>query len=65
MGGLFSKPKINIPSPAAVPPPEPEPEVQTEPLDEDLARKRAKLSRPKAKITGDLTPDTGKKRFLG
>lgn len=66
MGGLFSKPKLDY-----VPPVETtiEPTLITETdqdmQDEDLARRRRKLSRPKSIITGDLTPDTGKKGVLG
>lgn len=66
MGGLFSKPKI--PAPPQVTevrePPVIE-EAQAEATDEDIRRRRSKLSRPRSILTGDLTPSTGKKRLLG
>ena len=66
MGSLFSRPRIP-PMPTPKPPPEPPViEEQLEPLESDIARRRAKLSRPKTIITGDLTPEMlGKKRLLG
>jgi len=66
MSGLFSRPKI--PAPPSVPAYRSPPDtiVATEMLDEDMARKRAKLSRPKSVIAGDLTPSlSGRKETLG
>jgi len=66
MSGLFSRPKMQAPTPT--PPPEPPviEESDMEMLDEDIIQRRKKLSRPKTILTGDLTPqNTGKKRLLG
>ena len=64
MGGLFSKPKSVKPPPIAPPPPTPEVGPETE----DFAMKQAKSAQgfeKNAFLTGDLVPDTGKKKFLG
>lgn len=65
MGGLFSKPKVSVPPVTQVKEPPVIEETDTEATQEDVKRRRAKLSRPRAILTGDLTPDTGKKRLLG
>ena len=66
MGGLFSKPKIpSIPPVTEVKEPPVIEEADTEATQEDLKRRRSKLSRPRSILAGDLTPDTGKKRRLG
>lgn len=62
MGGIFgggpSKPKF----PAPEPPPA-IPEVGEEV--EDIARRRRPRGRREAWLTGELVPETGKKRVLG
>ena len=64
MGGMFSKP----PSVSQeVPDPAPIPEVDTDALDDELARRRRRRSgRGKTVLTGELEPGmVGKKTLLG
>lgn len=61
MGGLFSKPKTVKAPP--VPPPLAIPDVGEEVGDQ--ARKKRPRGRRETFLTGDLTPETQKKRVLG
>ncbi len=63
MAGLFSKPKSVKPPPVPAPPaiPEKAPEVGEEAI-KKAGRRRGF---PKTILTGALTPETGKKKFLG
>ena len=65
MGAMFSKPK-SIDAPP-VPDPAPIPEVDTDALDDELARRRRRRSgRGKTVLTGELEPGmVGKKTLLG
>lgn len=59
MGGLFGTPKV-----VKTPPPPPAiPDVGEEP--EDIARRKRPRGRRETFLTGDLIPETGKKRVLG
>ena len=60
MGGILSKPKtVKPPIPAPTPP---TPTVGTEV--EDIARRKRPRGRLDTFLTGDLIPETGKKRKL-
>ncbi len=61
MGGLLSQPKPVKAPPVSPPPPIPEvgPEVG------DIARRKAPRGRRETFLTGDLVPETGKKKVLG
>ena len=61
MGGLFGRPKVVKPPPP--PPPPAIPDVGEEP--EDIARRRRPRGRRETFLTGDLVPETGKKKVLG
>ena len=61
MGGLFSRPKTVKAPP--VPPPPPIPDVGEEPS--EFARRRRPRGRRETFLTGDLVPETGKKKVLG
>lgn len=61
MGGLFSSPKtVKAPPP---PPPPAIPDVGEEV--EDIARRKRPRGRRETFLTGDLVPETGKKKVLG
>lgn len=62
MGSIFSSPKKVKPPP--VPEPEPLPELMTEEAKEETNRRRRR-GRRKTVITGELVPETEKKRLLG
>ena len=65
MGGMFSKPaSVSAPE---VQDPAPIPEVDTDALDDELARRRRRRSgRGKTVLTGELEPGkVGKKTLLG
>ena len=65
MGSMFSKPpSVKTPQ---VPDPLPIPEVDTDALDDELARRRRRRSgRGKTVLTGELEPAmVGKKTLLG
>ncbi len=62
MGGLLDKPQVVKPPPVPAPPPVPvvdEDEVGTQ------ARKRRSRGRQETFLTGNLIPDTGKRKVLG
>ena len=61
MGGLFAKPRA-VTTPA-VPPPPAVPDVGEEVG--DIARRRRPRGRRETFLTGDLVPETEKKRLLG
>ena len=61
MSGLLSKPKVVKPPP--VPPPLPIPQVSEEVGTQ--ARRRRPRGRRETFLTGDLIPETEKKRVLG
>jgi len=61
MGGMFSSPK-SVKAPPPLPPP---PLPATEPEGEDITRKKRPRGRAKTFLTGELTPETGKKTTLG
>jgi len=64
MSGLFSSPKT--PSLPPVPKPAPLPEIDDDTGDFEAKKVRERSGfRKAAFITGQLTPDTGKKAFLG
>ena len=61
MGSLFSSPKV-------VKPPKPAPPLAIPEVGEEVetgARKRQPRGRRATFLTGELTPDTGKKKVLG
>jgi hypothetical protein len=61
MGGVFGKPKtVKAPPP---PPPPAIPDVGVEA--EDIARRKRPRGRRETFLTGDLIPETTKKRVLG
>ncbi len=61
MGGLLSQPKpVKAPP---VPPPPPIPDVGEEVGEQ--ARRKAPRGRRETFLTGDLIPETGKKKVLG
>ena len=61
MGPLFSVPKtVKAPTPV---PPAAIPDVGEEP--EDIARRKRPRGRRETFLTGDLVPETGKKKVLG
>ena len=63
MGGLFSKPKsVKAPVVQADQPPAIE---ETGAGDAEKKRLRRRSSRKDTFLTGELTPDTGKKKVLG
>ena len=60
MSGILSKPKtVKPPTPEPTPPP---PTVGPE--TEDIARRNRPRGRQETFLTGELTPETGKKRRL-
>ena len=61
MGGLFGSPRTVKAPP--VPPPPAIPDVGAEP--EEIARRKRPRGRRETFLTGDLIPETGKKRVLG
>ena len=61
MGGLFGRPKTVKAPP--VPPPPPIPDVGAEP--EVIARRKRPRGRRETFLTGDLVPETSKKKVLG
>ena len=63
MGGLFSKPKsVKAPAPPA---PEPPPSIEDTGVEEATRKKIARRSsRRDTFLTGDLIPETDKKRSL-
>ena len=61
MGGVFSKPKV--PKPPPLPPPPAIPDVGAEPG--EIARRKRPRGRRETFLTGDLVPETGKKKVLG
>jgi hypothetical protein len=61
MGGLFGRPKVVKPPPP--PPPPALPDVGEEP--EEIARRKLPRGRRETFLTGDLVPETSKKRVLG
>jgi hypothetical protein len=61
MGGMFGRPKVVKPPPP--PPPPALPDVGEEL--EDIARRKRPRGRRETFLTGDLVPETGKKRVLG
>lgn len=61
MGGMFGRPKVVKPPPP--PPPPAIPDVGEEV--EDIARRKRPRGRRETFLTGDLIPETGKKRVLG
>ena len=61
MGGIFGK-AISIKAPKPPPPPA-IPDVGEEP--EEIARRKRPRGRRETFLTGDLIPETGKKRVLG
>lgn len=64
MGGMFSKPKSVKPPPP--PPVEPPPIADDTGVEEAERRKLSRRSsRKDTFLTGELTPETGKKRVLG
>lgn len=64
MGGVFSKPKVVKPPPP-LPPPEPPPIAEVEAVAGEEARRRRPRSRARTVLTGELVPETGKKKVLG
>ena len=63
MGGLFSSPKSVDPPPPPAPPPEPP--AASEEAGAQAARRVTKTSRRQTFLTGELTPETGRKTTLG
>ena len=61
MGGLFSTPKV--PKPPPLPPPLAIPDVGEKPG--EIARRKRPRDRRETFLTGDLVPETGKKKVLG
>lgn len=61
MGGLFGRPRVVKP-PKPLPPPA-LPDVGAEP--EEIARRKQPRGRRETFLTGDLIPETGKKRRFG
>ena len=61
MGGLFGRPKVVKPPP--VPPPPAIPDVGEE--SGVIARRKRPRGRRETFLTGDLVPETGKKKVLG
>ena len=61
MGGLFGSPKTVKAPP--VPPPPAIPDVGEE--SEEIARRKRPRGRRETFLTGDLVPETGKKKVLG
>ena len=59
--GIFPKPKVTKAPP--LPPPMAVPAVGEEP--EEIARRRRPRGRRETFLTGDLVPETGKKKVLG
>ncbi|MCK5016954.1 MAG: hypothetical protein KAS32_07760 [Candidatus Peribacteraceae bacterium] len=61
MGGLFNMPRVAKPPPVLPPPAIPD--VGEEPG--EIARRKRPRGRQETFLTGDLIPETGKKRVLG
>lgn len=61
MGGLIDKPKTVKPPPVPAPPPIPTVDEEVG----DAARRNRPRGRQETFLTGDLIPETGKKRKLG
>lgn len=63
MGGMFSTPKVKEPPPAPIEPP---PAVEDTGVEESERRRiKKRRGRETTFLTGDLTPDMGKKTLLG
>jgi hypothetical protein len=66
MAGLFSKPKMKMPTPRPPDPPTlPQPENMEEAAEMERRKARGRRGRRQTKVTGELEPVTRRKGLLG